>query len=156
MTICNMAVEAGARGAFMAPDEKVFAYLKDKPRAPEGAVVGRGAGKWRELRSDPGAVFDREIDLDASALEPMVTWGTSPDQASDRCPVPDPQAISDPILRQDMRRALNYMGLKPACRSATSSSAMPSSAPAPTRGSKICAMPPASFAGSASPSMCGR
>jgi 3-isopropylmalate/(R)-2-methylmalate dehydratase large subunit len=113
MTICNMAVEAGARGAFMAPDEKVFSYLKGKPRAPQGELWDRGVEKWRELRSDPGAVFDREIHLDASGLEPMVTWGTSPDQAAAiGARVPDPQLISDPILRQDMRRALNYMGLE--------------------------------------------
>ncbi len=113
MTICNMAVEAGARGAFMAPDEKVFSYLKGKPRAPQGELWDRGVEKWRELRSDPGAVFDREIHLDASGLEPMVTWGTSPDQAAAiGARVPDPHTISDPILRQDMRRALNYMGLE--------------------------------------------
>jgi 3-isopropylmalate/(R)-2-methylmalate dehydratase large subunit len=113
MTICNMAVEAGARGAFMAPDEKVFSYLKGKPRAPQGELWDRGVEKWHELRSDPGAVFDREIHLDASGLEPMVTWGTSPDQAAAiGARVPDPQLISDPILRQDMRRALNYMGLE--------------------------------------------
>ncbi|NVZ64089.1 3-isopropylmalate dehydratase large subunit [Pseudomonas gingeri] len=113
MTICNMAVEAGARGAFMAPDEKVFAYLKDKPRAPKGELWERAVAHWRELKSDVGARFDREVHLDAGILEPMVTWGTSPDQASPiGANVPDPEAISDLILRQDMRRALNYMGLE--------------------------------------------
>lgn len=113
MTICNMAVEAGARGAFMAPDEKVFAYLKDKPRAPKGKVWDRAVEKWRTLHTDAGAQFDCEVELDASTLEPMVTWGTSPDQASPiGARVPDPQAVSDLILRQDMRRALNYMGLE--------------------------------------------
>jgi 3-isopropylmalate/(R)-2-methylmalate dehydratase large subunit len=113
MTICNMAVEAGARGAFMAPDEKVFTYLKDKPRAPKGELWEQAIEKWRALHSDADARFDREVHLDASALEPMVTWGTSPDQASPigAC-VPDPQDVSDLILRQDMRRALNYMGLE--------------------------------------------
>ncbi|NWD04808.1 3-isopropylmalate dehydratase large subunit [Pseudomonas gingeri] len=113
MTICNMAVEAGARGAFMAPDEKVFAYLKDKPRAPKGELWEQAVARWRELKSDVGARFDREVHLDTGVLEPMVTWGTSPDQASPiGANVPDPEAISDLILRQDMRRALNYMGLE--------------------------------------------
>ncbi|NWA93010.1 3-isopropylmalate dehydratase large subunit [Pseudomonas sp. D8002] len=113
MTICNMAVEAGARGAFMAPDEKVFAYLKGKPRAPTGELWERALVGWRQLHSDADAVFDLEVQLDASALEPMVTWGTSPDQAAPiGARVPDPQDISDLILRQDMRRALNYMGLE--------------------------------------------
>nr|WP_095158830.1 3-isopropylmalate dehydratase large subunit [Pseudomonas sp. Irchel 3E13] len=114
MTICNMAVEAGARGAFMAPDDKVFAYLKDKPRAPRGLLWEQAVARWRALYSDPGAVFDREVELDAAALEPMVTWGTSPDQAApigER--VPDPNLESDLIRRQDLQRALRYMGLEP-------------------------------------------
>ncbi|WP_110970020.1 3-isopropylmalate dehydratase large subunit [Pseudomonas huaxiensis] len=117
MTICNMAVEAGARGAFMAPDDKVFAYLKDKPRAPRGALWERAVARWRELYSDPGAVFDREVEVDAAALEPMVTWGTSPDQAApigER--VPDPTLESDLIRRQDLQRALRYMGLEAGTR----------------------------------------
>jgi 3-isopropylmalate/(R)-2-methylmalate dehydratase large subunit len=113
MTICNMAVEAGARGAFMAPDEKVFTYLKGKPRAPKGELWERALVGWRQLHSDADAVFDLEVQLDATALEPMVTWGTSPDQAAPiGARVPDPQDVSDLILRQDMRRALNYMGLE--------------------------------------------
>lgn len=113
MTICNMAVEAGARGAFMAPDDKVFAYLKDKPRAPKGTLWDRAVESWKTLHSDADAVFDREIQLDATDLQPMVTWGTSPDQAAAiHETVPDPDAIADPILRQDMRRALTYMGLE--------------------------------------------
>ncbi|MDB6050237.1 MAG: isopropylmalate isomerase [Pseudomonas sp.] len=113
MTICNMAVEAGARGAFMAPDDKVFDYLKDKPRAPKGELWDRAVASWRQLHSDPGARFDSEIHLDSNDLEPMVTWGTSPDQAAAiGSTVPDPQTISDLILRQDMVRALKYMGLE--------------------------------------------
>lgn len=113
MTICNMAVEAGARGAFMAPDEKVFAYLKGKPRAPQGELWEKALLEWRKLHTDDDAVFDREVQLDATTLEPMVTWGTSPDQAAPiGARVPDPQDVSDLILRQDMRRALNYMGLE--------------------------------------------
>ncbi|WP_252274447.1 3-isopropylmalate dehydratase large subunit [Pseudomonas subflava] len=114
MTICNMAVEAGARGAFMAPDDKVFAYLKDKPRVPRGALWERAVASWRELRSDPGAHYDSEVELDATALQPMVTWGTSPDQAAAiDGRVPDPQEEGDPIRRQDLQRALRYMGLQP-------------------------------------------
>lgn len=114
MTICNMAVEAGARGAFMAPDEKVYAYLSDKPRAPKGELWEQAVATWRELYTDPEAEFDVETELDASELEPMVTWGTSPDQAAfigDR--VPDPQDEPDADRRQDLQRALRYMGLEP-------------------------------------------
>ena len=114
MTICNMAVEAGARGAFMAPDEKVHAYLKGRPRVPQGELWEAALEKWRELFTDEGAVFDNEVRLDVSALEPMVTWGTSPDQVLPvGGTVPDPKAVADPILRQGMQRALAYMGLEP-------------------------------------------
>jgi 3-isopropylmalate/(R)-2-methylmalate dehydratase large subunit len=113
MTICNMAVEAGARGAFMAPDDKVFDYLKSKPRAPKGELWDRAVATWRQLHTDPGAHFDSEIYLNSNDLEPMVTWGTSPDQAAAiGSTVPDPATISDLILRQDMVRALKYMGLE--------------------------------------------
>lgn len=114
MTICNMAVEAGARGAFMAPDEKVYAYLKDKPRVPKGALWDQALEKWKALYSDPGAQFDKEVALDASELIPMVTWGTSPDQAAPigAC-VPDPAHEPDAIRRMDLQRALRYMGLEP-------------------------------------------
>jgi 3-isopropylmalate/(R)-2-methylmalate dehydratase large subunit len=113
MTICNMAVEAGARGAFMAPDDKVFAYLADKPRAPKGELWEQAVAQWRQLHSDPDARYDREAHVDASALQPMVTWGTSPDQVAPiSASVPDPQTVNDLILRQDMQRALRYMGLQ--------------------------------------------
>lgn len=114
MTICNMAVEAGARGAFMAPDEKVFAYLQSRPRAPQGEMWEQAVAKWRGLHSDEGALFDCEVTLDVGALEPMVTWGTSPDQAAPvGSRVPDPASQTDLILRQGMQRALDYMGLVP-------------------------------------------
>ncbi|QSL95263.1 3-isopropylmalate dehydratase large subunit [Ectopseudomonas toyotomiensis] len=117
MTICNMAVEAGARGAFMAPDEKVYAYLKNKPRAPRGMLWNQALERWKVLHTDPGARFDREVQLNAQDLAPMVTWGTSPDQAApiDQR-VPDPALESDPIRRQDLQRALRYMGLVPGTR----------------------------------------
>lgn len=117
MTICNMAVEAGARGAFMAPDDKVFSYLQDKPRTPRGELWQQALPHWRELYSDPAALFDAEVHIDAADLVPMVTWGTSPDQAapvSGR--VPDPQSETDLIRRQELQRALHYMGLTPGQR----------------------------------------
>ncbi|QZI70045.1 3-isopropylmalate dehydratase large subunit [Pseudomonas protegens] len=114
MTICNMAVEAGARGAFMAPDDKVFAYLQTKPRVPQGEMWKRAVAQWQALYTDEGAVFDREVVLNVDDLEPMVTWGTSPDQASPVSGrVPDPASQADLILRQVMQRALHYMGLEP-------------------------------------------
>lgn len=115
MTICNMAVEAGARGAFMAPDQKVYDYLADKPRAPKGELWEQAVQSWRDtLFSDPGAQFDLEVALDVGELAPMVTWGTSPDQAApiDQ-QVPDPLHEPDLIRRQDLQRALRYMDLTP-------------------------------------------
>ena len=117
MTICNMAVEAGARGAFMAPDDKVYDYLKPRPRVPKGEQWDAALQAWRELFTDEGAVFDREVALNVNTLEPMVTWGTSPDQALPvGGSVPDPADVADPILRQGMQRALTYMGLEPGTR----------------------------------------
>ena len=114
MTICNMIVEGGARGVIMAPDEKVFDYLKTRPRAPKGAAWDQAVAQWRTLHSDQGAVFDREVRLSAEEIEPMVTWGTSPDQA---VPiggiVPDPDAEPDAVRKHGMRRALDYMGIAP-------------------------------------------
>lgn len=117
MTICNMAVEAGARGAFMAPDEKVFEYLKDKPRAPKGALWEQAIAYWRTLKTDPGAQFDQEIALDSSRLEPMVTWGISPDQAGGiGGEVPDPMNEPNQQKRIADEKALAYMDLHPGTR----------------------------------------
>jgi 3-isopropylmalate/(R)-2-methylmalate dehydratase large subunit len=114
MTLCNMIVEAGARGAVIAPDRKVLAYLEGRPHAPRGDLWERAAAAWLELRSDPGARFDREVELDAAAVAPMVTWGTSPDQAGPiGGQVPDPDLEPDPVRRAGMARALAYMGLRP-------------------------------------------
>jgi 3-isopropylmalate/(R)-2-methylmalate dehydratase large subunit len=112
MTICNMAVECGARGALVAPDDKTVAYLRGRARAPEGALWDAAVASWSGLRSDAGAVFDAEVALDAASVAPMVTWGTSPDQAIpiDGC-IPDPALEPDPDRRRDMERALRYMGL---------------------------------------------
>ena len=114
MTVCNMAVEAGARGAIMAPDQKIFDYVKDKPRAPKGELWEQALESWRLLASHPRAVFDREVFIDAGALQPMVTWGTSPDQAVGiGDDVPDPADERDASRRRDLERALSYMGLLP-------------------------------------------
>lgn len=114
MTVSNMTVEAAARGALIAPDEKVFDYLRDKPRAPRGALWGQALSSWRELRTDPDAGFDQEIVLDADDIEPMVTWGTSPDQSVPiGARVPDPALEPDSTRRRGMERALEYMGLAP-------------------------------------------
>lgn len=114
MTICNMAVEAGARGAFMAPDEKVFAYIQNTPRAPKGELWDAAVADWRNLKSDDDALFDREISLDCSALQPMITWGISPDHAGKIDGViPDPHDVADPDKRKDLENALAYMDLKP-------------------------------------------
>nr|WP_154325270.1 3-isopropylmalate dehydratase large subunit [Pantoea sp. 201603H] len=114
MTICNMAVEAGARGAIMAPDEKVFHYIADAPRVPKGKLWGQAVTQWQQLRSDDDAVFDKEILLDCADMVPKVTWGISPDQAgniTDR--VPDPADEPNPAKRREMVTALRYMDLKP-------------------------------------------
>ncbi len=114
MTVCNMAIEAGARSGLVAADEKTIAYLKGRPFAPQGEAFERAAAYWRTLVSDEGARFDREVAIDAAALKPQVTWGTSPEMVvsiEDR--VPDPAAEKDPVRREAMERALEYMGLEP-------------------------------------------
>jgi 3-isopropylmalate/(R)-2-methylmalate dehydratase large subunit len=114
MTVCNMAIEAGARSGMVAVDEKTIAYLKGRPFAPQGEMFERAAAYWRTLVSDVGARFDREVAIDATALKPQVTWGTSPEMVvsiEDR--VPDPAAEKDPVRREAMERALEYMGLDP-------------------------------------------
>lgn len=114
MTVCNMAVEAGARGAFMAPDEKVFAYVKSAPRAPQGDMWLKALAYWRTLYSDRDAVFDKEVALDCASLAPRVTWGTSPDQGAEiGGSVPNPADEQDPDKRRDILNALAYMGLEP-------------------------------------------
>jgi 3-isopropylmalate/(R)-2-methylmalate dehydratase large subunit len=113
MTIANMIVEAGARGAVMAPDSKVFAYIKGRPRAPKGEMWDLATQTWSQLRSDPDAIFDREITLDISEVAPMVTWGTSPDQAAVvSAHIPDPALETDEDRRKAAIRALEYMGLQ--------------------------------------------
>ncbi len=114
LTVCNMSIEAGARAGLIAPDETTFAYLKDKPHAPKGEAWDRAVERWRQLPSDPDAAFDREVAIDGKAVQPMVTWGTSPqDVVAVGGRVPDPHGINERGRREAMERALAYMGLAP-------------------------------------------
>jgi 3-isopropylmalate/(R)-2-methylmalate dehydratase large subunit len=114
MTLCNMAIEAGARVGLVAVDEKTLDYVRGRPMAPEGEVRARAETYWRTLVSDADAHFARTLELDASAFRPLVTWGTSPDMvvAVDEN-VPNPEEEPDAVKRRGMQRALEYMGLKP-------------------------------------------
>jgi len=114
MTLCNMTIEGGARAGLIAPDQTTFAYVAGKPRAPRGALFENAVMYWRTLKSDADAKFDSEIVLDARDVVPMVTWGTSPEQALPVTgAVPDPAAVADEHQRSGMSRALDYMDLKP-------------------------------------------
>ncbi len=114
MTVCNMSIEAGARAGMIAPDETTFDYLKGRPHAPEGEEWDRAVEDWRTLRTDDGATFDTEVELDGSALTPFVTWGTNPGQGLPLSEsVPDPESFADEGDRQAAERALAYMGLEP-------------------------------------------
>ncbi|MCI5826402.1 MAG: 3-isopropylmalate dehydratase large subunit [Arcanobacterium sp.] len=114
MTICNMSIEAGARAGMIAPDSTTFEYLKGKPHAPEGELWDQAVEYWSSLRTESDAVFDAEVDLDASSLEPFVTWGTNPGQGVPLSgAVPDPADIADESKRLAAERALEYMGLEP-------------------------------------------
>ncbi|HZW48222.1 MAG TPA: 3-isopropylmalate dehydratase large subunit, partial [Microvirga sp.] len=114
MTICNMSIEGGARAGMVAPDEKTYAYLKDRPKAPKGEAWDAAVRYWDSLRTDEGAFFDKEVRLDAANLPPIVTWGTSPeDVISVAGVVPNPDDIQDENKRLSKWRALEYMGLKP-------------------------------------------
>lgn len=114
MTVCNMAIEAGARAGMIAVDDTTIDYLKGRPYAPAGADWDAAVASWRGLHSDPDAVFDRVVEIEASTIEPQVSWGTSPEMVvpvSGR--IPDPAAERDPVRREAMERALTYMGLEP-------------------------------------------
>jgi 3-isopropylmalate/(R)-2-methylmalate dehydratase large subunit len=113
MTVCNMSVEGGAKAGFIAPDEKAYAYLKDRPKAPKGKAWDEAMRYWETLTSDDRAHFDREIRLDAAKLPPLVTWGTSPEQViSITGRVPVPGEIADENKRRAAVTSLEYMGLK--------------------------------------------
>jgi 3-isopropylmalate/(R)-2-methylmalate dehydratase large subunit len=112
LTVCNMSIEAGARAGLIAPDEVTFAYLEGRPHAPKGADWEAALDYWRSLPTDEGAVFDRSVTVDATALTPYVTWGTNPGQALPlAASVPDPAAMADPDAAATAERALAYMGL---------------------------------------------
>jgi 3-isopropylmalate/(R)-2-methylmalate dehydratase large subunit len=108
MTVCNMSIEAGARAGMIAPDDTTFHYLASRPRSPEGPAWERAIALWRSLPTDEGARFDRELSIDAGALEPMITWGTNPGMGiSIRAPIPEPNGDATAA------KALRYMGLQP-------------------------------------------
>ena len=113
MTVCNMSIEAGARAGLIAPDETTFAYLKGRPMAPDGDHWDAAVAHWLSLPSDPGAAYDTEVHLDAAAIAPQVTWGTSPqDVVAITGAVPVPEEAGDDGRRRAMLRSLEYMGLK--------------------------------------------
>jgi 3-isopropylmalate/(R)-2-methylmalate dehydratase large subunit len=117
MTVCNMSVEAGARAGLIAVDDKTIDYLRGRPFAPQDAAWDRAVAQWRTLRSDADARFDRVVELDAGAIQPQVTWGTSPEMVVEvGGRVPDPATAPDTVRRDGWRRALAYMGLAPSTR----------------------------------------
>ena len=114
MTICNMTIEGGARAGLIAPDEKIFKYLKGKPMSPKGEKWDKALNYWRSLKSDDDANFDKEISLQANEISPMITWGTSPqDVITIEDKVPNPNNEKDEDRKNSIERALKYMGLKP-------------------------------------------
>ncbi len=114
MTVCNMAIEAGARAGMVAADEKTIEYLRGRPFAPKGDAFERAAAYWRTLHTDVGAAFDKVVELDAAMIAPQVTWGTSPEMVTSiNGAVPEPAKEQDPAKREAIERALQYMGLNP-------------------------------------------
>ncbi|WP_027409501.1 3-isopropylmalate dehydratase large subunit [Anoxybacteroides tepidamans] len=114
MTICNMAIEAGARAGLVSPDEKTFEYLRGRKYVPKGDEFEKAVERWRQLATDEGATYDRTLEIDASTIAPMVTWGTTPSMSApiDRY-VPHPEDFSNDTERKAVQLALQYMGLKP-------------------------------------------
>ena len=114
MTVCNMSIEAGARAGMVAPDDVTFEYVRGRPHAPQGDEFEAAVEKWRTLPTDPGATFDKVAEIDATSLEPFVTWGTNPGMVAPVTGrVPDPASFSEPSEREAAERALVYMGLEP-------------------------------------------
>jgi 3-isopropylmalate/(R)-2-methylmalate dehydratase large subunit len=113
LTICNLSIELGAKMGMVAPDEKTFEYVRGRPYAPQGEVWEQAIKAWRQLASDADAVFDREVVIDVTKINPQVTWGISPEHVIgvDGC-IPDPQAVTDPERRAALQTALDYMGLE--------------------------------------------
>jgi 3-isopropylmalate/(R)-2-methylmalate dehydratase large subunit len=113
MTVCNMAIEAGARAGMVAVDDKTIAYVKGRPYAPNGAVWEKAVAAWRQLHSDADAPFDRVVTIDGASIAPQVTWGTSPEMVVPvGAKVPDPDQESSSTKADGMRKALAYMGLQ--------------------------------------------
>lgn len=114
MTLCNMSIEAGARVGVIAVDEVTIDYVRNRPFAPRGAMWDAAVAAWRDLHSDAGAKFDRVVELDGAAIEPQVTWGTSPEMVTSvHGHVPDPASMESPSRAAAVQRALDYMGLRP-------------------------------------------
>jgi 3-isopropylmalate/(R)-2-methylmalate dehydratase large subunit len=114
LTVCNMSIEAGARAGLIAPDETTFGYIEGKPYAPHGEAFDRAVQYWRTLPSDPDAVYDRTVVLDAASIAPMVTWGTNPEAVAPITgAVPDPADEPDEAKRTALQRMLSYMALTP-------------------------------------------
>ena len=117
MTVCNMSIEAGARAGLIAPDDTTFSYIEGRPMAPHDAAFDAAVTGWRSLPSDPGAHYDRVVEIDAAGIAPMVTWGTSPETVLPiTATVPDPASEPDEAARAQMQRMLDYMGLAPGQR----------------------------------------
>ena len=113
MTVCNMAIEAGARAGMIAVDDKTIEYVKGRPFSPIGENWDKAVQAWQDLKSDDDAVFDKVVHIDASSIEPQVTWGTSPEMVlSVNSIVPNPADETDPVKAEGITRALAYMGLK--------------------------------------------
>jgi 3-isopropylmalate/(R)-2-methylmalate dehydratase large subunit len=113
MTVCNMSIEAGAKAGMVAPDEKTFEYLRGREFAPRGSKLAKAIDYWKTLSSDPGAGFDKQVEMNAGEILPQVTWGTNPGMVSDiEGSVPDPDSFESPAEKDAVRRALAYMGLE--------------------------------------------
>jgi len=114
MTVCNMTIEGGGRAGMIAPDETAFEWVEGRPGAPKGAELEQAVDRWRELRTDDGAAFDRELVIDAAAISPQVTWGTTPGMVAPvTASVPGPDDFEDAAGRELLERALRYMDLQP-------------------------------------------
>jgi 3-isopropylmalate/(R)-2-methylmalate dehydratase large subunit len=117
MTVCNMSIEGGARAGMVAPDQTTFAYLEGRPSVPRGKDFQTAVEQWKSVASDPGAAFDRVLELDAAQIAPQVTWGTNPGMVTDVTGrVPEPSSFANPLEREAAERALKYMGLTPGTR----------------------------------------
>jgi len=113
MTVCNMSIEGGARAGLVAPDDTTYQYLAGRPHAPKGAAWDAAIARWNRLPSDPGAVYDRSLSIDADSLEPMITYGTNPGMGMPiTSALPEPSQVADPIQRDSIAKALKYMGLE--------------------------------------------